>query len=435
MTMSPEEAKRAIADRVAVTRADVVAAKAHLLHVGTGLIEIGPQSEKWAADASPGTPRMLTLDGDDIQDQVAKVARYLSARLALGSAAWELVDCPRETFSMAGFGLPAGFVQRARLILLLGHGVSYRTIAAKLDVSEPTIAKWKAQFLRDGIAGLDTRYAGRPASTLTPRLRARILKATGRKPRDGSTHWSCRKLAKELGITKNLVHRVWREANLRPHRLERYKASPDPDFETKAADILGLYLDPPRHAAIFCVDEKSAIQALDRRDRVLPLSPGRVERHGFEYKRHGTLSLYAALNTQTGAVHGKTSPRHTSQDFVDFLTEVVATCAPDQEIHIILDNLAAHKTPKVEAFLAAHPNVTLHFTPTYASWLNQVELWFSKVQRDVIARGIFTSTADLARKLRRYITAYGKRATPFRWKYSNPKRRIRHAKSFSGTVH
>ena len=283
-------------------------------------------------------------------------------------------------------GLPAGFVQRARLILLLGHGVSYRTIAAKLDVSEPTIAKWKARFLRDGIAGLDTRYAGRPASTLTPRLRARILKATGRKSRDGSTHWSCRKLAKELGITKNLVHRVWREANLRPHRLERYKASPDPDFETKAADILGLYLDPPPHAAIFCVDEKSAIQALDRRDRVLPLSPGRVERHGFEYKRHGTLSLYAALNTQTGAVHGKTSPRHTSQDFVDFLTEVVATCAPDQEIHIILDNLAAHKTPKVEAFLAAHPNVTLHFTPTYASWLNQVELWFSKVQRDVIAR-------------------------------------------------
>ncbi len=312
--------------------------------------------------------------------------------------------------------LPAGFVQRARLILLLGHGVSYRTIAAKIDVSEPTIAKWKARFLRDGIAGLDTKYAGRPASTLTPRLRARILKATGRKPRDGSTHWSCRKLAKELGITKNLVHRVWREANLRPHRLERYKASPDPDFETKAADILRLYLDPPRHAAIFCVDEKSAIQALDRRDRVLPLPPGRVERHGFEYKRHGTLSLYAALNTETGAVHGKTSRRHTSQDFVDFLTEVVATCA-------------------VEAFLAAHPNVTLHFTPTYASWLHQVELWFSKVQRDVIAPaslppqrispGSYAATSPpMASELRRFDGS-----TP------NPKRRIRHARSFSGTVH
>ncbi len=212
-------------------------------------------------------------------------------------------------------------------------------------------------------------------------------------------------------------------------------ASTDPNFEQKAADIIGLYLDPPQHAAVFCVDEKTAIQALDRRDRVLPLSPGRAERHGFEYKRHGTLSLYAALNTQTGAVLGKTSARHTSQDFVAFLAEVVASCSVDQAIHIILDNLSAHKTAKVAAFLDQHPNVTLHFTPTYSSWLNQVELWFSKVQRDVLARGIFTSTADLARKLRRYINAYAKHARPFRWKYSKPTRRIRYAQAFSATVH
>ena len=186
-------------------------------------------------------------------------------------------------------------------------------------------------------------------------------------------------------------------------------ASNDPDFERKATDVIGLYLDPPRHAAVFCVDEKTAIQALDRRDRMLPLSPGRAERRGFEYKRNGTLSLYAALNTQTGQVHGKTAARHTSQDFVEFLGEVVALCRPGQEIHIILDNLSAHKTKKVAAFLDQHPNLCLHFTPTYSSWLNQIELWFSKLQRDVIARGVFTSTADLARKLRRYINAYSTR--------------------------
>ena len=186
---------------------------------------------------------------------------------------------------------------------------------------------------------------------------------------------------------------------------------------------------------MFCIDEKTAIQALDRRDRVLPLSPGRVERHGFEYKRHGTLSLYAALNVRTGEVQGKTTARHTSPDFVEFLGEVVATRALDEEIHVILDNLSTHKTKLVEAFLDEHPNVTLHFTPTYSSWLNQVELWFSKVQRDVLSRGIFTSTADLARKLRRYIDAYSKRAKPFRWKYATPTRRITHGKPNSKTVH
>ena len=187
-------------------------------------------------------------------------------------------------------------------------------------------------------------------------------------------------------MSKDIVQRVWREADLRPHRLARYMASNDPDFETKAADIIGLYLDPPRHAAVFCIDEKTAIQALDRRDRVLPLSPGRVERHGFEYKRHGTLSLYAALNVRTGEVQGKTTARHTSPDFVDFLGEVVATRALDEEIHVILDNLSTRKTKLVKAFLDEPPNVTLHFTPTYSSWLNQVELWFSKVQRDVLSR-------------------------------------------------
>jgi transposase len=201
-------------------------------------------------------------------------------------------------------------------------------------------------------------------------------------------------------------------------------ASNDPAFEAKAADIIGLYLAPPAHAAVFCVDEKSAIQALDRLDPVLPLSPGRAERHGFEYFRHGTLSLYAALETKSGQVIASTASRHTSQEFVRFAQEVVATQPSDKEIHLIVDNLSAHKTKLVDRFLADHPNVSLHYTPTYSSWLNQVENWFSKVQRHVIARGIFESVTDLRRKLMRYIKAYNKTATPLRWTYSNPTNRI-----------
>ena len=305
-------------------------------------------------------------------------------------------------------------MQRAKIVLLLADGVSARAVATKLEVSRPIIAKWRRRFLEGSVDGLTSHYTGRAPWKLTARVRTRVLAATRRPPPDGTTHWSCRRLAAHLGVGKDVVQRVWREADLRPHRLARYMASNDPDFETKAADVIGLYLDPPRHAAVFCVDEKTAIQALDRRDRVLPLSPGRIERHGFEYKRHRTLSLYAALNIQTGEVQGKTTARHTSQDFVGFLGEVVTTCEPAQEIHVILDNLSAHKTQTVAAFLDAHPNVKLHFTPTYSSWLNQVELWFSKVQRDVLSRGVFTSLAD-ARK-----TSLGSYAATFKPTRSRP---------------
>jgi len=183
-------------------------------------------------------------------------------------------------------------------------------------------------------------------------------------------------------------------------------------------------MNPPQHAAVFCVDEKTAIQALDRLDPVLPLSPGRAERHGFEYYRHGTLSLYAALNTETGEVVGKTAERHTSEEFVAFLSEIAAHQPKGREIHIIADNLSAHKTKRVDAFLAQHKNVKMHFTPTYSSWLNQVELWFNKIERDVIARGVFTSTPDLSRKLMRYIREGNKNPKPFKWSYSDVRRRI-----------
>ena len=321
--------------------------------------------------------------------------------------------------------LPAGAVFRARLILMLAHGCSYAEVQERLHTTAPTVSKWRKRFLERRIDGLlQERHPGQKPSVITPQLQAKVLAATRRKPKDGSTHWSCRKLAKELGITKDVVHRIWRTAGLRPHRLERYMASKDPDFERKAADIIGLYLNPPQHAAVFCVDEKSAIQALDRLDPVLPMSPCRAERHGFEYYRHGTLSLYAALDVKTGKVHGKTAARHTSDEFVAFLQQVVSQCKRKQEVHIILDNLSAHKTNKVEEFLRQHPNVKLHFTPTYSSWLNQVEIWFARVEREVIARGIFTSVKDLARKLMRYIQAYSVSAKPFRWKYANVHRRI-----------
>ena len=201
-------------------------------------------------------------------------------------------------------------------------------------------------------------------------------------------------------------------------------ASNDPQFEAKAADIIGLYLNPPSRAAVFCVDEKTAIQALDRLDPVLPLSPGRAERHGFEYYRHGTLSLYAAFNTKTGGVLGKTAPRHTSAEFVAFLADIVANQPKGKEIHVICDNLSAHKTQKVEQFLSDHPTVSIHYTPTYSSWLNQVEQWFAKIERDVITRGIFTSVNDLKRKLMRYIRHYNQTPKPVKWIYRNTTNRI-----------
>lgn len=321
----------------------------------------------------------------------------------------------------------ADAARRARLVLLLADGCSWAEIRAKLDCGDSYINRWSKRFEAERLAGLFARHTGRQRYKVTERMEARVLSwTTKRKPADGSTHWSSRKLAAELGggISHMTVARIWAKHGLKPHRLEGYIASNDPDFETKAADIIGLYLNPPQHAAVFCVDEKTAIQALDRKDPVLPLSPGRAERHGFEYFRHGTLSLYAAFNTKTGEVLGKTAARHTSAEFVAFLTDIVANQPAGKPIHVIADNLSAHKTKRVDEFLATHSNVHLHFTPTYSSWLNQVELWFAKIERDVIARGVFTSVTDLKRKLMRYIRQYNKKAKPVKWKYFDTSRRI-----------
>src|SRR5258708_16216064 len=261
------------------------------------------------------------------------------------------------------------------------------------------VALWKERFATERLAGRYARHRSKIVSENIIRQEAKILNATKQPPPEGSTHWSSRKLARHLGVSHSRVARVWARAGIQPHRLRRYMASTDPEFEEKAADIIGLYLKPPLNAAVFCVDEKSAIQALDRLDPVLPLSPGRAERHGFEYYLHGTLSLYAALHTRTGDVMGKTTARHTSAEFVDFLGQIVASQPEGREIHIVADTLSAHKTKNVFEFLQANPTVRIHYTPTYSSWLNQVQIWFSKIPRDVITRGIFTSTTDLSRKL------------------------------------
>ncbi len=330
--------------------------------------------------------------------------------------------------------LAAALMRRAELILALAADTSYGTLIERFGLSAPTIARWRKRFLARRVAGLHDRPRSGRGDRLPPALEAKILALTQQRPPPPYTHWTTRRLAARLRISHMTVHRVWQRAGLKPHRLEHYVASPDPDFERKAADIIGLYLNPPAHAAVFCVDEKTAIQALDRRDPVLPLSPGRAERHGFEYRRHGTLSLYAALEVGTGHVEGMTAPRHTSAVFVAFLERVVATQPQRRAIHLIVDNLAAHKTPAVRAWLTAHPRVTLHYTPTYASWLNQIELWFAKIERDLIARGIFTSVADLRRKLLQYIRAHNTTCHPFIWTYRHVQHRIR-ANAERVTVH
>lgn len=228
-----------------------------------------------------------------------------------------------------------------------------------------------------------------------------------------------------MNVSHTLIEKAWTRAGLKPHRFERYMASDDPAFEEKAADVIGLYVNPPQHAAVLCVDQKTAIQALDRLDPVLPLSPGRAERHEFEYFRHGTLSLYAALNTKTGEILVKTVDRHTAEAFVAFLSDVVASQPVGRQIHVVVDNLSAHTSKRVREFLGDFANVHRFFTPTYSSWLNRVEIWFAKIEPDFIARDVFKSVRDLSKKLRRYIRYYNKTAKLICWKYTGVSHRTR----------
>jgi transposase len=328
---------------------------------------------------------------------------------------------------------PAGWVRRAQVLLLLAEGHSVRRVEAQTGMSLRRVVYWKQRWQQEGLDGLlDAARPGRPKK-LTAEKEAMILAATQSSPVKPITHWSSRRLARRVGVSHVTVMRVWHKAGLQPHRLRRYKASPDPDFEAKAKDILGLYLNPPEKAVVFCVDEKTAIQALDRTQPALPLRSGKPERHSVEYVRHGTVCLLAALEVHTGKVQSRCVARHTSEEFVRFLDEAVVGQRRKQ-IYLILDNLSAHKTAAVRAWRERHPHVQFHFTPTYSSWLNQVEIWFGLITRDCIRRGIFRSVLDLVSKILSYVRLYNRNAQPFRWTYRNPRKRI-HVSPISVTRH
>jgi transposase len=256
------------------------------------------------------------------------------------------------------------------------------------------------------------------------------------RPPKTATHWSARRLAKEVKLSAATVHRIWQKHGLQPHRIDTFKRSADPDFETKMADIVGLYLDPPERALVLCIAEKSQIQALNRTQPILPLRPGLPARMTHDYTRHGTTSLFAALEVASGKVHGRCFARRTHQEFVAFLASL-AQRYPRRELHLICDNYGTHKHPKVREWLAAHPRVHLHFTPTSASWLNLVERWFALVTTQAIRRGSFDSVARLERAIMRYLAAWNEQAKPFRWTKSVPdlRHKLRRVEAIYETGH
>jgi len=319
--------------------------------------------------------------------------------------------------------IPQWKYKRAKILLLLEQDNTYKEIEFKLDTNSSTIGLWKRRYLKFGIDGL--KDAPRPGKkkTVTKEIEAKVLKVVQEKLPKGKTHWSGPAISKVTGIPPRTVADILKRNNLKPHLHRTFMVSNDPDFEKKAAEIIGLYMNPPANAVVICVDEKTAIQALDRLQPNLPLKPHQIERSTFEYKRNGVTSLYAAFNTKTGEVTGNCSKKHTQFDFINFLN-ILDKKYSGKEIHVILDNFRAHKTEKVEEWLQSHPKWKFHFTPTYSSWINQVECWFSIISRQCIRRGIFESVKDLITKIKTFIVAYNKNAKPFKWTYSNPEQRI-----------
>ncbi len=302
---------------------------------------------------------------------------------------------------------------RAKIILRAAEGIANVAIAAELGISVPTVGLWRTRFKERGLAGLaDGPRTGRPA-TYGREIRERVL-ATTLTPPEGATHWSTRRLAAAVGVGPNTILRIWREGRLKPHRTETFKYSRDPELVAKVTDVVGLYLDPPARAIVLSVDEKTQIQALDHTQPMLQLRPGQVERHTHDYKRNGTLVLSAALEIATGEVTTQTSARHRAAEFLDFLNLLVRTY-PRRQLHLVLDNVSTHKTPDVQTWLARHKRVHLHFTPTSASWMNQVETWFSILSRQAIHRGSFESVRALVAAIERFTRAWNTGASPFTW--------------------
>lgn len=305
---------------------------------------------------------------------------------------------------------------RARLILLLGQGQSVSAVARQLASTRKTVHDWRARYLSEGVAGLqDKPRPGRP-TVLSDKVVERILQQTMMTIPHESTHWSVRLMADYAGVTTWQVRQVWGAANLKPHRVKTFKLSRDPRFAEKVVEVVGLYVKPPTNALVLSVDEKTQIQALDRTQPRLQLVPGQIERRTHDYKRHGTVDLYAAFNVATGKVITQVTNKHRAQEFLQFLRTIEQQTEKHLDLHLILDNSSTHKTAEVNAWLHKHPRFKLHFTPTSASWLNAVESWFGQLERRALERGVFTSVQALKAELKRFAAAHNKySAKPFRW--------------------
>jgi putative transposase len=341
---------------------------------------------------------------------MARIGRPQQRRLVLSGG--EREELERLTRSPSA---PHGLVRRVQIILASADGEASTAIARRLDVSNPTICHWRKKWFEQGLVGLyGQSRPGRPR-THDEEAVARLLRTVLEKKPTAGTHWTVRSAAAETGLSKSTVGRMLALFGVQPHRSKSFKLSTDPFFVEKVKDIVGLYLDPPDHAVVLCVDEKSQIQALERTQPVLPLGLGYIEGITHDYTRHGTTTLFAALDIANGRVLTQCRPRHRHQEFLGFLKHIEANVPGGLDVHLVVDNYATHKHPKVRKWLAARPRFHVHHTPTYSSWLNQVERWFALLTQRQIRRGSFLSSNELVAKIDAFVHAYNDRATPFKW--------------------
>src|SRR5262245_29907680 len=305
--------------------------------------------------------------------------------------------------------------QRARIVLACADGQPNEHVARRERVTRQTVGRWRTRFVHRRLDGLlDEPRPGAPRTITDAQVEQVVRWTLESKPRE-ATHWSTRAMAKRSGLSQSAISRIWRAFALRPHRVETFKLSKDPLFIEKVRDIVGLYLNPPDRALVLCVDEKAQIQALDRTQPVLPMRPGQVERRTHDYTRHGTTTLFAALNTKSGKIIGAFYRRQRAREFRKFLDAIHARVPTSLDVHLILDNSSTHKTPAIHRWLARHPRAHLHFTPTGASWINLVERWFAALTEKQLRRGVHRSTRELEQAIRRYVEITNGRAKPFVW--------------------
>lgn len=308
--------------------------------------------------------------------------------------------------------------QRARIILRCAEGadeVPNSVVAKELGLTDATVSKWRSRYIARGLAGLlDEERCGAPRRISDQKVEEVITKTLESLPGD-ATHWSTRSMAAAVGLSDHSIARIWHAFGLQPHRVESFKLSNDPQFIEKVRDIVGLYLNPPINALVLCVDEKAQIQALDRTQPILPLAPGVAERRTHDYRRHGTTSLFAALNVATGQVIGQLHRRHRSDEFLSFLRRMETEVPADLDVHLIMDNYGTHKTQQIRDWLARHPRFHIHFTPTYSSWINQVERWFAALTEKQIRRGTHRSVRELETAIKLYLATYNADPRPFVW--------------------